>query len=45
MFIAPRTILRVICWGDSIEYPKGKISFSFICPVEDIGLPKGYKHT
>jgi len=45
LFIAPRTLLKVMCWGEKLSYPTGKLSFSYICPVEDIGLPKGYKAT
>jgi len=35
----------VICWGDKIEYPNGKIAFSYICPIENLGMPRGYKVT
>ena len=45
LYFAPRTILKVICWGDKVEYSSGKIAFSYICPVEDLGMPKGYKIT
>lgn len=45
LFIAPRTILTVVAWGDRVEYPNGKLSFSYICPVRDIGLPRGYLAT
>ena len=45
LFIAPRTILKVMCWGEKLVYPTGKLAFSYICPVEDMGLPKGYKST
>lgn len=31
-----------MCWGEKIAYPSGKLAFSYICPIEDIGLPKGY---
>ncbi|CAG9332620.1 unnamed protein product [Blepharisma stoltei] len=44
-FVAPRTILKVIAWGECIEYPNHKFSFSYILPVEDIGLPFGYIST
>ena len=44
-FIAPRTILKVIAWGDCVQYTKGKIAFSNVLPVEDLGLPIGYKNT
>lgn len=42
LFIAPRVILKVICWGDKIIYENNKISFSYICPVGILELPKGY---
>jgi hypothetical protein len=32
-FIAPRTVLKVIGWGDFVIYDKGKISFSNLMPV------------
>jgi hypothetical protein len=43
LYIAPRTILKCICWGSSVEYDNGKMSFSYICPVQDLGIPQGYK--
>ena len=42
LFTAPRTILKCICWGDKIAYGK-KLCFSYILPVNDLGLPMGYK--
>ncbi len=45
LFIAPRTVLKVICWGDSVVYPNGKIAFSFMCPIENLDLKKGYRAT
>jgi hypothetical protein len=39
MFIAPRTILKCLCWGKQLEYDNGKLAFSYICPVQDIGIP------
>lgn len=45
LFFAPRTIIKAICWGDKIEYPNGKIAFSYICPIENLGMPRGYKVT
>ena len=42
-FIAPRTVLKCICWGDYVVYSNGKMSFSNIMPVGDLGLPQGYK--
>lgn len=45
MFLAPRTILKVIAWGTKIEYPNKKFAFSNICPVQDMGMPLGYKST
>eukprot|EP00347_Sterkiella_histriomuscorum_P016595 403352585 len=44
-YIAPRTVLKLICWGDFIKYEKGKIAFTNILPVEDVGLPIGYKNS
>ena len=44
-YIAPRTVLKVIAWGDFIKYEKGKMAFSNILPVEDVGLPMGYKNS
>ena len=45
LFVAPRTVLKVMAWGDCVEYPNGKLSFSYLCPVLDIGLPRGYLTT
>jgi len=43
-FTAPRTILKCICWGDApVRYGAGKLCFSNIMPVADMGLPTGYK--
>ncbi|CDW85565.1 UNKNOWN [Stylonychia lemnae] len=44
-YIAPRTILKVIAWGDQIKYTHGKIAFNHLLPVQDIGLPIGYKNS
>lgn len=44
-YIAPRTILKVIAWGDFVIYDKGKMAFTNILPVLDLGLPIGYKST
>ena len=41
-FTAPRTILKCICFGENIRYG-GKLCFSFLVPVADLGLPIGYK--
>ena len=38
-FIAPRTVIKCICWGDYVVYSNGKMSFSNIMPVGDLGLP------
>jgi len=40
--IAPRTILKVMGWGDSTELPGNGLSFAYICPVLNVGLPRGY---
>ena len=42
-FIAPRTVLKVIAWGEFVVYDKGKMAFSHVMPVQDLGLPMGYK--
>ena len=41
-FTAPRTVLKCICWGDKIRYG-AKLSFSYLLPVSELGLPIGYK--
>ena len=41
-FSAPRTVIKCVCWGDSIKYGS-KLSYSFLIPVADMGLPIGYK--
>tara|TARA_B110000285_G_C14794145_1_gene454405 strand:+ start:142 stop:558 length:417 start_codon:yes stop_codon:yes gene_type:complete len=41
-FLAPRTILKCICWGDRINYGK-KLCFSYILPVTEVGIPQGYR--
>ena len=43
LFIAPRTVLKCICWGDFVCYGSGKMAFSNLMPVADLGLPVGYK--
>jgi len=45
LYTAPRTILVCMCWGDSIDYSNGKIAFSYICPVKEFPLEKGYLAT
>ena len=42
-FLAPRTVIKCICWGDFVVYGSGKMSFTNLLPVADLGLPKGYK--
>lgn len=44
-FLAPRTILKVRAWGDQIEYPNGKLAFTYLHPVRDMGMPLGYLTT
>jgi hypothetical protein len=44
-YIAPRTVLKVIAWGNFVCYSNKKMAFSNIMPVEDLGLPLGYKST
>ena len=41
-FIAPRTVLKCICWGDFVVYGNGKMSFTNLMPVAELGLPQGY---
>ncbi|EAR85519.1 hypothetical protein TTHERM_00442690 (macronuclear) [Tetrahymena thermophila SB210] len=45
LYFAPRTVIKCACWGDKIEYPNGKIAFEYLCPVQDMGMPKGYLAT
>ena len=42
-YIAPRTVIKCICWGAFVQYSNGKIAFSHLLPVADLGLPLGYK--
>lgn len=42
-FIAPRTVIKCICWGDFVVYSNGKMSFSNLMMVAELGLPRGYK--
>ncbi|KRX11215.1 Protein kinase-like domain [Pseudocohnilembus persalinus] len=42
LYFAPRTIIKCICWGSKVEYGNGKIAFSNLTPVSDLGMPKGY---
>jgi hypothetical protein len=44
-YLAPRTVLKCIAWGDFVCYSNGKMAFTCILPVEDLGLPLGYKNT
>lgn len=32
-YIAPRTILKLIAWGDFMLYDKGKMAFTHIIPT------------
>ena len=41
-FIAPRTVMKCICFGDFVIYRGGKMSFSNLMPVGDLGIPRGY---
>ena len=38
-FVAPRCVLKCICWGEFVCYGNGKMSFSNITPVADLGMP------
>ncbi len=44
-YLAPRTVLKCICWGPFCVYSNGKMAFTNLLPVEDLGLPLGYKNT
>ena len=39
---APKTVLRVMAWGDCTEHSGGRLSYPFLCPVFNVGLPRGY---
>lgn len=41
-FIAPRTVMKCICFGDFVVYNGGKMSFSNLMAVGDLGIPRGY---
>lgn len=41
-WIFPRSVLKVQCWGDFIQYPKFKLCFEFIKPIENLGFPRQY---
>jgi hypothetical protein len=41
-WIFPRTILEVECWGNMIQYPRFKLCFEFIKPIQNIGFPNKY---
>jgi hypothetical protein len=36
--ISPKTVVKVMCWGDCIENSR-KTAFNSMCIIEDIGLP------
>jgi hypothetical protein len=42
LFIAPRTVIKCICWGEFVVYGSGKMSFTHCMPVTDLGMPQGY---
>ena len=42
-FIAPRTVIKCICFGDFVIYSNGKMSFSNLICSAELGLPRGYK--
>jgi hypothetical protein len=44
-YLAPRTVLKCVCWGNFVLYSHGKMAFTNIMAVEDLGLPIGYKNT
>ncbi|OMJ80040.1 hypothetical protein SteCoe_19813 [Stentor coeruleus] len=41
-WIFPRSVLKVHCWGDFIQYPKFKLCFEYIKPIEILGFPRQY---
>lgn len=41
-WIFPRVLLKVECWGEMIQYPKFKLCFEYIKPIENLGFPKEY---
>lgn len=41
-WIFPRSVLKVHCWGDFIQYPKFKLCFEYIKPIENLGFPRQY---
>jgi hypothetical protein len=42
LFIAKRTILQVLAWGDCVKYSRGKLAFSDLLPLAVIDCPVGY---
>lgn len=41
-WIFPRIVMKVRCWGEFIQYPRFKLCFEFITPVQDLGFPIKY---
>ena len=41
-WIFPRSVLKVMCWGDHIAYPRFKLCFEYLKPIKDLGFPKRY---
>lgn len=41
-WIFPRIVLKVQCWGELIQYPRFKLCFEYIKPVQDLGFPIKY---
>ena len=41
-WIYQRCILKVECWGEMIQYPRFKLCFEYIKPVENLGFPYRY---
>ena len=41
-WIFPRIILKVECWGELIQYPKFKLCFEYIKPLESVNFPTEY---
>ena len=35
---APKTVLKVMAWGECVQLEDGRLAFSCICPLFNIGL-------
>jgi len=41
--VAPRALLKCLCWGDSREYGSSTLAYSFLRPVQVYPLSLGYR--